>query len=86
VAVQLSSFALALAFILWVEADVRRRSGLPCYDFGFLVAVCLPASLIWYAIWSRGWRGLFLLAALFGLMLVPWLSAVAAWLLLYGIA
>jgi len=79
----LSSIVLALSFVLWVVADSRRRAGLPCYDFGYLVAVYFPASLIWYAISSRGWRGLLTLAALFGLAFVPGLSAYAAWLLLY---
>jgi hypothetical protein len=84
-AASLSSFALGLAFILWAQADARLRGGLAFHDFGFLVGVFMPISLLWYALWSRGWRGLLTLAALLGLMLTPWLAAVAAWLLLYGI-
>ncbi|MFO0960091.1 MAG: hypothetical protein U0800_22085 [Isosphaeraceae bacterium] len=83
-AAPLLSIALALAFVHWVEADVRRRSGLPCHDFGFLIAVYFPASLLWYAVWSRGWRGLVTFLGLLGLMLVPWLSTIVACLLLYG--
>jgi hypothetical protein len=81
---RLNSVGLALAFVLWVVADARRRRCVPCYDFGFLVAVFFPVSLLWYLLWSRGWRGTFLLAALFGLLLLPWLAAVIAWVLMYG--
>jgi VIT1/CCC1 family predicted Fe2+/Mn2+ transporter len=84
-AATLSSFALGLAFVLWAQADARSRRGLAFHDFGFLVGVFMPISLLWYVIWSRGWRGLATLAALMGLMLTPWLAAVTAWLLLHGI-
>jgi hypothetical protein len=77
----LSSTGTALAFILWIEGDARRRGCMPCHDFGFLVAVFFPVSLVWYSLWTRGWKGLFLLAALCGLMYVPWLLAMAAWVL-----
>jgi hypothetical protein len=80
----LTSYSLALFAILWVVADARGRRRVPCYDFGMLVAVYFPLSLVWYVFWSRGRRGALLLAALVGLMSLPWLSAVVAWLLLYG--
>jgi hypothetical protein len=76
----LTSFGLVLAFILWVTADARSRRRTPCYDFGFLVVVFFPASLVWYVLWSRGWRGLLTLAALVGLMLLPYVSATVAWI------
>jgi hypothetical protein len=80
----LTSFALALAFILWVMADARSRHRTPCYDFGFLVGIFFPASLVWYVLWTRGWRGLLTLAALVGLMLLPYISATVARIILYG--
>ena len=58
----------------------------PCFDFGFLVAVFFPISLVWYAFWSRGVRGVLLLGAMLGLMLIPWLSAIVVLLLRYGLA
>src|SRR6516165_2501880 len=60
----LTSAGVALAFVIWVVADARARQQTPCYDFGFLVAVFFPASLCWYVVWSRGWRGMLMLAAL----------------------
>jgi hypothetical protein len=80
---RLTSIAYRLAFALWIMADARIRRQTPCYDFGFLVAVYFPVSLIWYAFWSRGLRGILVLAALLGLMLLPWSSAVVAWYFLH---
>jgi hypothetical protein len=80
----LTSLGLGLAFILWVTADARIRRRTPCYDFGFLVGVFFPASLVWYVLWSRGRRGLLTLAALIGLMLLPYASAIVAWSLAHG--
>jgi len=76
----LTSYGLALAFILWVADDARSRRCVPCFDFGFLVAVFFPASLVWYVLWSRGRRGMTKLVALFALMLLPWLFTVVTWL------
>jgi hypothetical protein len=81
---ELTSFGLALTFVLWILLDAQRRRQIPCYDFGFLVAVFFPLSLGWYVFWSRGWRGIFLLVALLGLILVPQVSASVAWTLRHG--
>lgn len=83
---QLTSLGLTLAFLLWVVADARRHRRVPCYDFGFLVAVYFPFSLLWYVLWSRGWRGIFTLAALLGLMCLPWLAPDIARVLMHGLA
>lgn len=45
-----------LFLLVWMDADAQRRSGRPCYDFGFLCALVFPLSLLWYCIWSRGWK------------------------------
>jgi hypothetical protein len=82
----MSSWTLALALILWIMADAQMRRQTPCYDFGFLVAVFFPVSLVWYVFWSRGWRGFLLLGALLGLILLPSLATVAAWVLRSGFA
>lgn len=74
----LASFALTLAFVLWVDLDARRRGIVPCHDFGFLVAVFFPASLLWYVFWSRGGRGALTLALLASVVVVPPLLALAA--------
>ena len=67
-------------------ADAHLRRQTPCYDFGFLVGVFFPISLVWYVFWSRGVRGILLLGALIGLMLLPWLAGIAAWVLRSGVA
>lgn len=82
---QLGSFGLALAFALWIVVDARSRRIVPAYDFGFLVLLSFPVSLVWYLFWSRGVRGLLLLGALVGLSLVPWASAIAVWVARYGL-
>src|SRR3954447_14924365 len=83
---QLTSFGLALSFLVWIVTDARERHRTPCYDFGFIVAAYFPFSLIWYVFWSRGWRGFLMLAAFLGLTLIPWLSAMMAWGLRHGFA
>ncbi len=80
----LTSLGLALAFVLWITVDARNRRQTPCYDFGFLVAVFFPASLVWYVLWTRGWRGVLTLAALAGLMLIPWISASIVWIVAHA--
>jgi hypothetical protein len=81
---QLTSIGLSLAMVLWVMVDARQGKRTPCYDFGFLVAAFFPVSLVWYVAWSRGRRGLLTLGALFGLMLLPWASALVAWVIRNG--
>jgi hypothetical protein len=83
-ATRLTSAGLALETVLWVMADARVGRRTPCYDFGFLVAVFFPVSLVWYMLWSRGRRGFLTLGALVGLLAMPWVSFIGAWILRYG--
>jgi hypothetical protein len=85
IAALLTSIGLSLAFVIWMMADARIRRRTPCYEFGFLVWVYFPLSLIWYVVWSRGWRAVFVLTGLFALMLLPRISTVMAWVLRYGL-
>jgi hypothetical protein len=78
----LAPYALSWALLAWIQNDARRRRIVPCYDFGFLVAVVLPVSLVWYVLWSRGWKGVALLAGFVGLQFIPWVSSVAVWVAL----
>ena len=48
------------------------------------VGVFLPVSLVWYVFWTRGRKGVFTLAAFLGLILVPWFSALATYLIVYA--
>ena len=81
----LGSIAFALGCVLWVVADASAAARLLA-DFDFLVAVFFPVSLVWYAFWSRGVRGVLVLGAMLGLMLIPWLAAIVVLLLRYGLA
>jgi hypothetical protein len=79
-----ASFSWSLLLALWIIADARRRTGIPCFDFGLFCYAFLPFVLPWYCFWSRGWRGAITLASLAGLWLVPYIVATAIWLVLYG--
>lgn len=83
---RLIATGLALALILWITVDARVRHRTPCYDFGFLMAIFFPVSLVWYVLWSRGWKGLLTLVGLIGLWFVPWVTAMAAWIFRHGFA
>ncbi len=72
----LSSTVQSLFILYWVVADARRRRRVPCHDFGFLVGIYLPVSLIWYLVWSRGLRGLLLLGGFVVLVALPQICAV----------
>jgi hypothetical protein len=65
------SFLLALSIV----ADARRRTGIPCFDFGFFRYVFLPVVVPCYCFWSRGWRGGLTLVAIVGLWLAPYIAA-----------
>jgi hypothetical protein len=69
-------YVLPLFIIFWVLQDARQRRCVPCFDFGFLLFMAFPLSVVWYLFWTRGWKGLALLAAFVGLFLVPWMFAI----------
>jgi hypothetical protein len=74
-----ASVGWGLMLILWMDADARRRRMLPCYDFGFLAGVFFPFSLVWYCIWSRGWRGVFVFIGLLTLFIAPYTITGLLW-------
>jgi hypothetical protein len=79
-----TTFGWVLMLVCWADADARHRRLIPCYDFGLLVGVFFPASIIWYCVWSRGWRGLLMIVALTLLWWLPYAVAGLVWLALYG--
>lgn len=82
---QLTAYSLALFLLWWVVADARRvRGRLPCHDFGFLMGIGFPVSLVWYLVWSRGWKGLGTWVVLLLLLSLPTIAADVAWLTLPG--
>ena len=80
----LSAVGWSIMVVLWADADARRRLRVPCFDFGFLLAVYFPLSVAWYCMWSRGWRGVLLIGGLLALVVVPYAVAGVVWLVLYG--
>jgi hypothetical protein len=81
----LSLMASPLAIIFWIDSDARHKRLVPCCDFGLFMYMFFPASLLWYAIWSRGAWGLLTATGVFGLMLLPYFLAGLVWVLLYGV-
>jgi hypothetical protein len=79
----IASFGWTLLLAMWVVADMRRRQGVPCFDFGFFCYVFLPLIVPAYCFWSRGWRGALMLGALVGLWIAPNVIAVFVWWILY---
>ena len=67
----LASGAFCVLILFWIVADARSRNLVPCFDFGFLCYAFFPTSLVWYCLWSRGWRGLLTLLLLASLWVVP---------------
>ena len=78
-AMVLLSYLGPLAAILWVVEDAHGQRRTPCFDFGYFVFVTYPFSLVWYCVSTRGWRGLLLVLAVFGLVYSPYVVATVAW-------
>jgi hypothetical protein len=72
-------YILVFFVILWVLEDARRLRRVPCFDYGFFLALGFPVSVVWYLLWTRGLRGLLTLGIFVGLYLAPWVFAVAVW-------
>jgi hypothetical protein len=80
----LASFCWSILVALWIVTDARRRTAVPCFDFGFFCYLFLPLAFPWYCIWSRGWRGLLTMIAIGVLWLAPYIVASLVWLAWYG--
>jgi len=81
----LALIALSFGFfvVLWVIRDARERGCTPCFDFGFLVFAGFPVSVVWYLVWTRGWRGFITVGIFLGLYLIPWLCALVLWMFIW---
>jgi hypothetical protein len=79
-----ASFCWSILLALWIVGDARRRTGVPCFDFGFFCYLFLPVAVPWYCLWSRGLRGSLTLVAITLLWLVPYIVGSVVWLALYG--
>ncbi len=77
----LTANAVTWGLMMWVDVDSRRRRRVPCHDFAFLVWLFLPISLVWYLLWTRGWRGLITLVVLGAFLVFPAVFAVFMWAL-----
>ena len=79
-----AAFCWSLLLAFWVVADARRRTGVPCFDFGFFCYLFLPVVIPWYCFWSRGRRGALTLVVLACLWLAPYVIASIVWAALYA--
>ena len=79
-----ASFCWSVLLAFWIVADARRRTGVPCFDFGFFCYLFLPVAVPWYCCWSRGLRGLQMLVAIALLWLAPYVVANIVWLAMCG--
>jgi hypothetical protein len=79
-----ATFSWSLLVAYWVVADARRRTDIPCFDFGFFCYLFLPIVVPWYCFWSRGWRGAFTLVVIACLWLAPYVIASLVWAVLYA--
>jgi hypothetical protein len=80
-----ASLAWAILVAMWVVEDARRRTSVPCYDFGFICYLLLPIAIPWYCFSSRGWRGAGLLLMNIAFWVGPQLVVMAIWLLRYRV-
>lgn len=80
----LAWFSWLLLLALAVVTDARRRKSTPCFDFGMFCMMVLPIAVPWYCFWSRGWRGIFVIAAIFALWVGPYFIATVVWHVLFG--
>jgi hypothetical protein len=74
----------AVLVVFWVVIDARKGHRIPCFDFGLFCYLFLPITLPWYCFWSRGWRGTFLILAIYGLGVLPYFTQSIVWEMLYG--
>jgi hypothetical protein len=70
--------------LLWMIEDAYRRRSTPCFDFGFLICVLFPLSLLGYLVWTRGWWGLVVFAGMLAAIYVPWFVGTALTIVISG--
>jgi hypothetical protein len=70
--------------LLWMIEDAYRRRSTPCFDFGFLICVFFPLSLLGYLVWTRGWWGLVVFAGMLAAIYVPWFVGTAPTIVISG--
>ncbi len=68
----------------WIETDARLYRRTPCFDFGYLMSMAMPFSLIWYLLSTRGWWTFLLIPMLIFLWMLPGISLAIAWVSING--
>jgi hypothetical protein len=71
----------AAALLVWARRDARALRVPLAYDWAFLALALWFVALPWYAVATRGWRGVALLARVLGALVAPPL----VWALLAGL-
>ena len=70
--------------LLWMTDDAYRRRSTPCFDFGFLMWIFFPLTLLGYLVWTRGWWGLVVFAGMLAAIYVPWFVGTALTIVMFG--
>src|SRR5688572_25931879 len=60
------SYVPGVFVMLWAMGDAQRQRCTPLFDFGLLMWLLFPLSLLGYLMWTRGWRGAVVFAGLMG--------------------
>jgi hypothetical protein len=63
------------AAVLWLQRDAQRTGVGAVHDWGYFLLLAWPVIIPWYAFKTRGVKGWRLMAALFGLIATPYISA-----------
>ena len=75
----IATYTIPLAIMIWVVWDAQSRRCTPCYDFGLMVYLGWMLAIPGYLVWTRGWKGIFILLGFALLFLMPWISASILW-------
>jgi hypothetical protein len=81
----LLAYGPILAVILWLQKDSQRTQVGAVRDLGLFACLAWPFVIPWYAFKTRGRGGWKLTLGLFGLIALPYLSALALSLAIYGV-
>lgn len=68
------SYVPTVFVLLWMAADAQHRRCTPCYDFGLLMSLLFPLTLLAYLLWTRGWWGIAVFMGIMALVYFPWIA------------
>lgn len=75
----LSGLGWTWVMACWVNEHSHRRGKVPSYDFGLLLIILYPFSVLWYCFWLYRWRGVLVMLLLVLLWSVPQIASQIVW-------